>query len=477
MQPHSRRIGYITLCFLLISRVTFTHADLKGDIDALLQHPALAHSITGILVVYLKNGRNLYERNADIMLIPASNQKLLTASAALHWLGTHFRFTTRLWVTGEVDAGGTLQGDLILQGGGDPTLLLKEMEAMAEAVEKAGIRRIEGYLLYDESYFDGIRRGWDWAWDDEPYYYSPCLSAICVERNAITVFVSPGAKAGEPPRIRLFPPTDYLLVRNEATTSSGGTPSTILITHEHARNIAVVRGRIPVSAGADSARQALSVEEPPRYAMTLLREAMAKRGITTRYRTALPDRVPNGARLIYTHTSPPLGEILPLLNKPSDNLIAECLLRTMGAVVYGEGSADAGERAMLEFLKRAGLDLTALNIVDGSGLSRCNQVSAHNLVTLLRYMASQAQAKVFIDSLPVAGVDGTLRYRMVNTPAQGRVHAKTGSLGRVSTLSGYLTTPSGEELVFAILMNNYSGSSAEVRGIQDSIILRLAQGE
>lgn len=468
----------LTLCWLWFWLITLpVFADLKTDIDKLLQDPALAHSMTGILVVSLKDGRTLYEQNADVMLIPASNQKLLTSAAALHRLGADFRFVTRLWINGEIDSQGVLHGDLILQGSGDPVLLLKDIEAMAEAVEKAGIRRIDGYLLYDESAFDGIRRGWDWAWDDEPYYYSPCLSAICVERNAVTVFVSPGEKAGDPPRVRLSPPTEYLLVRNEATTSPAGSTSTIYVTREHARNIAIVRGQIPIDARPDSARQALSVEEPPRYAMWLLREALEKRGITTRYRTSLPDRVPGGARLIHTHTSPPLSEILPLLNKPSDNLIAECLMRTLGAVIHREGSAEAGERVMLEFLKQAGLDLSALNIVDGSGLSRRNQVSARNLVTLLRYMASHPQAKVFIDSLPIAGVDGTLRNRLVNTPAQGKIRAKTGSLGRVSTLSGYLTTQGGEELVFAILMNNYNGSAAAARSVQDAILLRLVQGE
>jgi D-alanyl-D-alanine carboxypeptidase/D-alanyl-D-alanine-endopeptidase (penicillin-binding protein 4) len=467
-----------TLCLLWLWLIALpVLADLKTDIDRLLQNPALAHSMTGILVVSLKDGRTLYERDADLMLIPASNQKLLTAAASLHKLGPDFRFSTRLWVTGQLDAQGVLQGDLILEGSGDPTMLLKDIEAMADAVQKAGIRRVDGYLLYDESAFDGIRRGWDWAWDDEPYYYSPCLSAICVERNAVTVFVSPGEKAGDEPGIRLFPPTSYLLVRNEAMTSPAGTPATVYVTREHARNIAIVRGQIPVDARPDSARQALSVEEPPRYAMWLLRESLEKRGITTRYRTALPDRVPQGARLIHTHTSPPLREILPLLNKPSDNLIAECLMRTLGAVIHRDGSAAAGERVMLDFLKEAGLDLSALNIVDGSGLSRRNQVSARNLVTLLRYMASHPQAKVFQDSLPIAGVDGTLRNRMVNTPAQGKVRAKTGSLGRVSTLSGYLTTQTGEELVFAILMNNFNGSAATARAVQDAILLRLVQGE
>ncbi len=467
-----------TLCLLWLWLITLpVLADLKTDIDKLLQNPALAHSMTGILVVSLKDGRTLYERDADLMLIPASNQKLLTAAASLHKLGPDFRFSTRLWVTGKIDAQGVLHGDLILEGSGDPTIRLQDIEAMAEAVQKVGIRHIDGYLLYDESAFDGIRRGWDWAWDDEPYYYSPCLSAICVERNAVTVFVSPGEKAGDEPRIRLFPPTSYLLVRNEATTSPAGTPATVTVTREHARNIAIVRGQIPLDARPDSARQGLSVEEPPRYAMWLLREALEKRGITTRHRTALPDRVPQGARLLHTHISPRLREILLLLNKPSDNLIAECLMRAMGAVVHREGSAAAGERVMLDFLKEAGLDLSALNIVDGSGLSRRNQVSARNLVTLLRYMASHPQAKVFQDSLPIAGVDGTLRNRMVNTPAQGKVRAKTGSLGRVSTLSGYLTTQTGEELVFAILMNNYNGSAAAVRAVQDAILLRLVQGE
>ncbi|MCS7309157.1 MAG: D-alanyl-D-alanine carboxypeptidase/D-alanyl-D-alanine-endopeptidase [Armatimonadetes bacterium] len=452
-------------------------ADLRADIDQLLQNPALAHSLTGVLVVSLRDGRTLYERHADVMLIPASNQKLLVAAAALHRLGADFRFTTRLWATGEVDSQGVLRGDLVLQGEGDPVLSLGEIEKMAEAVEQAGIRHIEGYLLYDESAFDGIRRGWDWAWDDEPYYYSPCLSAICVERNAITVFVSPGEKVGDPPRVRLSPPTDYLLVRNEATTAPAGSPTSLFITREHARNIAIVRGQIPLDARPDSARQALSVEEPPRYAMWLLREALQKRGVSTRYRTALPERVPTGARLLYAHSSPPLREILPLLNKPSDNLIAECLLRTLGRVMHGEGSAAAGERVMLEFLRQAGLNLEALNIVDGSGLSRRNQISARNLVTLLRYMASHPQSKVFIDSLPLAGVDGTLRNRMVNTPVQGKARAKTGSLGRVSTLAGYLTTQGGEELVFAILMNNYNGSAAAARAVQDAILVRLWQGE
>ena len=471
------RPARILLCLLWLTLTAAVAADLKADIDRLLQNPVLAHSITGVLVVGLKDGRTLCETNADVMLIPASNQKLLTASAALHRLGPEYRYTTRLWSAGEVNAEGVLQGDLILQGSGDPTLLLRDIETMADTVQKAGIRRIAGALLYDESLFDGIRRGWDWAWDDEPYYYSPCLSAVCVERNAMTVFVSPGAKVGDEPRVRLAPATDYLIVRNEAITAPAGAPSTVYITREHARNIAVVRGQIPLDAQPDSARQALSVEEPPRYAMWLLREALNKRGITTRNRTALSGRVPEGATLLHTHTSPPLSDILPLLNKPSDNLIAECLLRTLGAEVHGEGSAAAGERVLLDFLRAAGLNLNALNIVDGSGLSRRNQISARNLVTLLCYMASHPQAKVFADSLPVAGVDGTLRNRMVNTPARGKVRAKTGSLGRVSTLAGYLSTQSGEELVFAILMNNYNGTAAAVRAVQDSIVLRLVQGE
>jgi len=470
----SRAVCWLVWCGLLSVAAS---ADLKGDIDRLLQNPALAHSITAVLVVSLQDGRVLYERDADVMLIPASNQKLLTAAAALHQLGADFRFTTRLWMTGQIDKQGVLHGDLVLEGRGDPTISLKDIEAMARAVEGAGIRRIEGYLLYDETYFDGIRRGWDWAWDDEPYYYAPCLSAVCVERNAVTVFVSPGDALGSEPQVRLSPPTNYLLVRNEATTGAAGTPMTIFITREHARNIVVVRGQFPLDARPDSARQALSVEEPPRYALWLLREALEKRGITTRYRTALSSRVPTGAHLLYTHTSAPLAALLPLLNKPSDNLIAECLMRTLGAVVHGEGSAAAGERVMRDFLRRAGLNLKALHIVDGSGLSRRNQISARNLVTLLRYMASHLQAKVFSDSLPIAGVDGTLRNRLVNTPAQGRVRAKTGSLSRVSTLAGYLTTSSGQDLVFAILMNNFNGSMATARAVQDAILLRLVQGE
>lgn len=472
------RLKALACAVALWSAAIAVFADLQNDIDTILKSSVLANSTFGVMVVSLKDGRTLYAHNADTVLIPASNMKLLTSAAALHYLGTDFRFTTRLYMTGQVDSQGVLRGDLILQGGGDPVLSLKEVEAMANAVQRAGIRHVDGYLLYDESLFDGIRRGWDWAWDDEPYYYAASISAVCVERNAVTVLVSPGDKLGDPVKIRLSPQTDYLLVRNEATTSHAGTSSTITISREHARNIVVVRGQLPLNASADSARQALSVEEPPRYAMWLLREALERKGITTRHRTALPERVPQNAKLLLEHTSAPLPEILSLLNKPSDNLVAECLMRMLGVVVYRQGSANAGGRAMLDFLRQAGLDSSALNIVDGSGLSRRNLISARNLVTLLQYMHRHPQAKAFIDSLPVAGVDGTLRNRMVNTPAAHNVRAKTGTLGLVSTLSGYLTTTQrGEEWAFAILMNHFSGAAREARAIQDSIVLRLIQGE
>jgi PBP4 family serine-type D-alanyl-D-alanine carboxypeptidase len=449
-------------------------ATLAQELDRLLSVEWLKYASCGVLVRDLNTGETLYARDAERMLIPASNTKLFTTAAALHILGGDYRFRTQVWMRGTLGNDGILQGDLILRGGGDPTLSLDDLKSLAQQVRAAGVRVVKGLLLYDDSWLDAERYGFGWNIDDEPFGYQAQMSALCVERNAVRLYARPAQTPGEPAYLRLEPPSDYVQVVNLTRTverDSGG--ARLSATREHALNRLIVTGTIPSGAGEVMVGR-YAVENPSRFAAVLFRDALREAGITLSDKVApLLDGQDSAARLIAEHHSPPMREIVALINKPSDNLLAEIVLKTIGKERRGQGSTAAGIEAMREFLQRAGLEMGAVNLVDGSGLSRMNTTSAENLVRLLTYMARSPYAESYRNSLPAFGVDGTLRNRLRDTPVQGKGFAKTGSLYRVSTLAGYLTTQSGRTLVFAILMNNYNASGSDARALQDQIVRLL----
>jgi serine-type D-Ala-D-Ala carboxypeptidase/endopeptidase (penicillin-binding protein 4) len=217
----------------------------------------------------------------------------------------------------------------------------------------------------------------------------------------------------------------------------------------------------------------MTMEEPTLYTCQLFIDMLRKEGLILRGRP-VQGRKPNDAALLMTHDSPPMSEMIRLLLKPSDNLVAECMLKNLGAQVKGKGTADAAAEAETEWLKKIGADETAVSINDGSGLCRFDYISPKNLVTILSYMHKQKNGKMYFDALPIAGVDGTIRNRMKGTPAENNCHAKTGYISRVRTLSGYVTTKSGEPLVFSIMMNGHLCPSKSADAIQDKIVLTLA---
>ncbi len=488
----------MTLAVLLT--LAFAHAQtLQAEIDALLDVEWLRYGYCGVVVRDLQTGETLYWREAERMLIPASNMKLLVTAAALHLLGPEYRFRTRVWAQGRCLPDGTLEGNLILQGLGDATLEWRDLQALAQRVRAAGIQRVQGYLLYDDSWLDAERYGFGWSSGDEPYGYQAQMSALCAERNAVRLYARPAPKVGDPALIRIEPAsaTDYVELVNLSRTVPQGTRDAALeATRTRARNQIRVSGRI--AQGAEEVMLGrFSVENPSHYAAHLFRKALQEAGVSVAKGTA-PNMIPlppsgaeiparptsaastgearTGAQAVWLlaeHRSPPLQEVVALINKPSDNLLTEITLKVMGKEHRGEGTTQAGIQVVRAFLQQAGLELGAAHMVDGSGLSRINGVSPENLVRLLEFMHRSPHAEVFRASLPVYGVDGTLRNRLRGTPVQGNGFAKTGSLNRVSSLSGYLRTRSGRYLAFAVVMNAYNAAGADARALQDRLIQLL----
>ncbi len=470
---------------------------LAVSIEAVLNEKALQPGIQGIDVVSFLNGEALFARNEDKVFMPASNNKILTSCAALAVLGSDFRFITRVKSTSRVK-GGVLLGDLVLIGSGDPILSTADLDSLARQIASSGIKRIKGTIRYDDRLFDSQRLGDSWAWDDEAAYYSAQISALNCDENTVEILCRPGSKIGAAVRVQISARTSTIRVMNTATTSAYGTIGSLSIDRLRGSNTIPVSGLIPLSNTAQGkaaqsgnanlrhsmyAPVAVTIDNPSLFTAELFAQSLLKAGIKLAVTTPLPvpiDVERTGLRqpvMIAEHRSAPLSELLVKLNKPSDNLIAECLMKTIGTVKKKQGTSGTegtGELAARDFFRTLTLDLDQLQQADGSGLSRRNFVSPHNIVRLLSAMRRRPDFNFFYNSLPIAGVDGTLRNRMKESAAQNNCHAKTGYISHASALSGYVTTGDGEMLAFSILMNNHLCSNSICVAAQDKIVALLA---
>ena len=462
----------ILLLALVLGLTSVAAADLNQTIEQAFGKPEFAHGIQGIIIESLKDGRVLYEKNSDLVFIPASNMKLIVSSASLDLLGPDYVIPTTLFGTGEI-SDGTLKGSLILVGQGDPTLKYEDMGEMADKLKSMGIRAIDGDIVADDTYFDSVRLGSGWSWDYQSDYYSAQISALDLNRNVVGVYVRPGKKVGDSASFELLPKTRYMNIKNECKTSDAGSTNSIRMSRIPGTNTIRVAGNVALGYEPQGPEDGVTVDDPALFTCRVFSEILKHGGIRVRGKV-IHGTKPGDAKSLMTHNSPPMSEILRLLNKPSDNLIAECLLKQLGATVKGEGKSSVGAEVEMDYLERIHGDTTALSIADGSGLSRHNLVSPRNLLAILKYMHGHKDSQVFIDSLPIAGVDGTLKKRMKGTPAEGNVRAKTGYIGMVRALSGYVTTKSGEPLVFSILMNNHLCQSSEADAAIDDIVVALA---
>ncbi|QYC44586.1 D-alanyl-D-alanine carboxypeptidase DacC precursor [Nonomuraea coxensis DSM 45129] len=444
-------------------------ADLTQDLNQILSDSRLTIARAGVVVKSASTGEELYATDAGKQLIPASNTKLFTSAAAVETLGLDYRFPTTVLGAGR-KAGSVLAGDLVLRGTGDPTMLAADYDALAAEVAAAGVKVVTGRLVADDTWFDSQLLGNDWTWDDETAYYAAPISALTAspdrDYDAGSVIVSVAADGGKV-KVSTTPETDYLKIVNKATA---GAETDVLIERLHGTRTVVITGTV-----ADPYQEWVAVDDPTAYVSTLFRASLAKHGVKVLGGTAT-GAAPDGAKELARHESMTLGELLVPFMKLSNNIHAEILTKAMGRKVAGQGTWSAGLKVSTDFAKANGVQV--INMRDGSGLSRRDGFSPGSIVQLLTAVRGKPWFPTWYAALPIAGnadrfVGGTLRSRMRGTPAAGNVHAKTGSLTGVTSLSGYVTSADGEPLVFSIMLNQYLSGSP--KDIEDKIAVRLAQ--
>ncbi|HKX62108.1 MAG TPA: D-alanyl-D-alanine carboxypeptidase/D-alanyl-D-alanine-endopeptidase, partial [Verrucomicrobiae bacterium] len=346
-------------------------------------------------------------------------------------------------------------------------------------------KRIRGGLIADESHFRGPPLGSGWMWDDLENYYGAEVSALTVEDNVVDLVLKPGEVAGMPVKILTLPQTTYLSFSNRTVTRTADEPSRIRVYRPLGENVVYLHGGI--SLGHSNVYEAVTVHRPALWFGELLREALARRGIKVDGTVQAVDwldreiapRSTNDWRELAHVESPPLKEILPRMMKPSQNLYAHLLLLQVGARVMETNASfrvteNAGLAELEKFIQEAGIRAGEVLLEEGSGLSRGALLTPNATVQLLTHMNGHAQREIFQASLPVAGIDGTLRRRMSGTTAAENVRAKTGTLRYVYALSGYVTTAAGEPLVFSLMLNNYDADESEARPALDAIAVMLS---
>ena len=474
------------------SDVDVAVASLREDLDRILRRANLLNERASVLVFSLDGGDTLFAHNADRPLAPASNLKLFTSAAGLFYLGPDFRYNTYLLANGPV-RNGVLEGDLVLYGTGDPTLSERfgpdVMAAFADTLVAMGIEEVRGAIIGDASFFEGSGLGDGWQTSYSNAVYAAPASALSYSENIAVLEVRPGLSAGSPALAALLPGGEGIAIRNEVRTIASGR-SSVRVTREGYAGPIVVRGQI--SRRTSRIRWSVPVAEPARFAAAALKAALVERAvIATGEVRAISDRsespisgrslfapaLGSGSRIrvLAIHTSPRLLEVLEVVNKRSNNFMAEQVLRTVGRVARGRGSVDGGADAVGHFAGEVGIAPASFEVHDGSGLSALNRTSARSVVALLSYVAESSLWTPFWYTLPEAGAPDGLR-RMIGTAAEGRLRAKTGTINQVSALSGYVRSAGGERLAFSIL-NNRTGSAWAAKRVEDEIGARLARFE
>ncbi len=455
---------------------------LRLFIDSLVDVPEFRSATWGLIVVDPGRGETLYTRNADKLFMPASNMKLLTGTTALAQLGPDFRWATTLLTRGRV-RNGTLRGDLVVRGNGDPTVsdhmhpdsALAPLRAFADSLRAHGITRIQGHVVAGASPFTDAPLGLGWEWDDLDESYSAGVGPLYFNEGFTQVVVRGGARPGAPVRAVTRPATTYprLFVHAVTVAAPSSTDTlvarpAIIVGQDSSHAGVLVSGTI---AAGDSVVMEIAFRDQTTAYLAALTEALRDAGI--RITGAKTDSTARTDSL-FTTLSPPLRDVLPYFLKPSQNQIGEILFKTLALVKTGVGTADSAQRVVSSQLLAWGAAPDGFAVRDGSGLSRHDYVSPRTIIHVLDAGRQLPDFKVLYDALPIAGVDGTIRNRMKGTPAEGNVHAKTGTLDKARSLSGFVTTADGRMLLFSALCNNYVVPTRRVDQVTDALGARLA---
>jgi D-alanyl-D-alanine carboxypeptidase/D-alanyl-D-alanine-endopeptidase (penicillin-binding protein 4) len=454
---------------------------LALSIETILRREVFAPAMVAVDIRDLDTGRVLFERNSTLNVKPASTMKLFTTAAILDAEGrVGPAAATTVETSGRLDGLGRVLGDVYLIGRGDPNLSDRfewrneksPFDQLARDLREAGITRIEGRLIGYDGLFTNETIPDNWTADDLIWAYGAEVTALSAFDNSLRLRLEPGEREGEPTRITVLPETEFIRIDNRAVTSSEGTKANVTLTRALGSRLVVIEGSLPRLGEAWTG--AVAAPFPTLFATTLLAEALSRRGVSVRDGVvASREPLPPSLRPLASIRGPSVMEQILVVNKESQNLHAETLLRRLGLDVFKDASVESSLKAREAFLKAQGVRVADTAMYDGSGLSRSDLVTARAEVDLLLAMARHPLAKAFRDSLPIAGVDGTLKRRMVGAPSQGRVLAKTGSLRHVNAMAGYVDSVSGRHLAFSIIVNHHTRPSKEATDAMDEICALL----
>lgn len=470
-------LNKILLLIILHSCFTLSQSDrLTAKLNQLLTDEFLQSSLIALDIYDLTEQEYVFRTNQKMLLRPASNMKLFTSITSLLSLGVDYEFITSLYYDGEI-IGNTLFGNLYIEGGCDPEFKTEDLSNFISALRNLNINSINGNIYADLSFKDSLYWGAGWMWDDDPSTDAPYLSALNINGNSISVSLRPG-NVGQKAEVILIPGTEFFKINNQTITVLTKQEENYFITRDwfNRKNEIVVKGR--VSLGKDNIVKGdmqLNVINPELYFLTLFKESLIKNGISVAGETGIRS-LPLINKYITSFTTPLLS-VLKNVNKNSNNLSAEMVLLAMAERYYGRpANAENGVKIINEYLLLFGHNPDNYRIVDGSGVSYYNLVSAELITDMLKflYYSHPAIYKLLLETLPIAGLDGTLEKRMSGSSASNNVRAKTGTLSGINALSGYLTAANGNTLAFSILIQNHVKNSVKARQLQDEICKILA---
>jgi serine-type D-Ala-D-Ala carboxypeptidase/endopeptidase (penicillin-binding protein 4) len=441
-------------------------AQLSSAINTIINHPQFSRVRWGILIKTLSSEKILYSQDSQKYFISASNMKLFTTAAALQKLGAYFRIRTSIYDESN--------GVLRVVGRGDPSLKNAQLRILSKQLYQQGIRQIN-QLIADDSYFQGEVVNSSWEWEDIQADYGAPVNSLIVNENA-SILTSLPQTIGQPLKIQWNDPTEtyHWKVENNSVTTEADKPGFVQVNRDLKGQIIRINGQLAVNSQPDIT--GLAVFDPIANFIRQFRQNLAREGITVK-ETASSNLSKNDKEIAAVE-SPPLAELLIETNVNSNNLYAEALLRSLAIKKPREknqNTADIGLQVVRETLTQLGVEPEGYVIVDGSGLSRKNLTTPAALVQVLQGIGKSPQAEVFRASLPIAGLNGTLKNRFLNTAAAGMVQAKTGSMTGISALSGYMNAPNYEPLVFSIIVNQSEQPGKVMRTAIDEIVILLAQ--
>jgi D-alanyl-D-alanine carboxypeptidase/D-alanyl-D-alanine-endopeptidase (penicillin-binding protein 4) len=444
---------------------------LNGSISWLVNDPCFHKGQKSIRAVNLTTSQTILDINGDALLIPASTTKLVTSATALLRLSPHYRFRTVFLSPASV-RNGVLEGDLYLKGYGDPVLVLEEARLLARGLRKRGVHSVRGDLVGDDSYFDNEVRAADWPDARSQRAFNAKIGALSVHFNSISAVVTPGAHPGDPVEVTMDPASTYVTIRNTARTARHGHGVTLTRVEQESGDLLQVEGSL--TAGSEPQTVHRNISHPSLHATMAIFELLQREGvqIAGRPRTG---QTPPGAREVYVHHSKAMYRIVDDLHKYSNNFVAEQILKTLGAETHGPpGSWGKGLMVVAEVLESLGVPRGSYTLVDGSGLSRLNRLSAAHLVTLLMRMAQDFRVQAeYLASLLTPGGEGRQSRRFPGPDFEPRARVKTGSLEDVSALAGYVGRADGEMIAFAVLLNGPLCSRERTWQLQDAIVQQL----